>query len=532
MRPRVAALVLSVPLLFSCHKPATTLNEVLAQADSNIISGAFGDAERSIMGAAELATGRMQWLSVLKRSHRLGDASGSHEVLYMTSRLGFDAIRGAEEIAALLVFACLRTGRSELAYQLARDSLHSDRWNALSDEASLRRRVAHAEITFLRDDEDPVLDAVRTPEPGTLLRAADLFDEGRFALDAALLYASEGKIGRAAGAVGPYSEQFPVLTVLLRYDAELYEAARGLLSDAGYADQKWLELLEADILIRLGLLDEAAVIYRRTLERSKKETWIPYANLARMLLQEERYTEAQEMVDAGADAFPGSREFGVLGIEIALGMGDHRAAREALDAHSSRFSSDLDLAALQARLSPTEANSLRMRSLLWEMFQKQPWDQRTARYAAADVLADGDPDGMARFLDTWEGANGPTEWSVFLRGYAALQRGVPEEAKAYLLEAWAMNPRWQTAYDLAIIARYSLQYREALEFLRLAENALTKDSDREQGTRARVRTQIARVLYEQGDYVAARREAEYATSLDNGSSEAHLILRLLESRPN
>ena len=531
MRGCVAALVLCVPLLFSCHKPSATFDELLVQGGSKVASGAFREAERAITDAAELATGRLQWLSVLKRAYSLGEAAGSHEVLYLTSRMGFDAIRGAEEIAALLVFACLRTGRSDMAYQLARDSLRDERWDSLSDEASLRRRAAHAEIALLRDDRDPVLDAVRTPEPGTLLRAADLFDEGRFALDAALLYALDGRIQLAAGALSPYAEQFVMPTVCLRYDAALYTAAGRLLTESGLVEQESLTLLHADILIRLGYFDEAALVYRGALERSTVESWIPYANLALILIREERYAEAQEMVDSGARFFPQSRALGIVGIEIALAMENHQMARAALEAHSALFPNDLDLAALQVRLSPTEANLLRTRSLMWEMFQKQPWDQRIARYAAGEVLSAGDADAMTRFLDIWEGANGPTEWSLFLRGYEALQLGKPEEAKAFFLEAWAMRPRWQTAYNLAVIARYSGSTREGIEFLRLAETAIPSDSSYEE-IRALVRTQTARVLYEEGDYAAARREAEYATNLDSGAGEAFLILRLLESLSN
>ncbi len=529
---RVAASVLSVLLLFSCQKPSVSFEQNLSQSDIHMAAGSMREAGESILGAAESAVGRTQWLRTLKRAYRLGAALESYEVLYLISGMALDAIGGAEEIAALYVFACLRTGRTERAYQVSREQLNGDKWIELANEAALKARATRGDVTFLRDEEGPVLDAVRSPEPATLMRAADLFGESRFALDAALLYAADGDMGLAASAIGPYAGFFPVPAALLNYDAERYELAHEILTAPGLTNSDYLSLLVGDILIRLGLSGEAAESYRLLIAVSPNLSWIPYVNLAWILIGDGKYDEADDSVHAGKSLFPESRYLGIAEIELALARNDTQTAVALLESYREKYPADFDLVALQARILPTHANLLRMDSLLWEAFQRYPKDQRIATYLAENVVAEGQVEGIVRFLEIWEEANGKTEWSIFLRGYAALAEALPEIAEGYFLEAWRVNPRWQTAYNIAVISRCSGRFARALEFLRLAEYALERGSDAEKENKALVRTQTARVLYEQGNLSAARREAEYAAGLDTGSTEAHLILKLLESRSN
>jgi tetratricopeptide (TPR) repeat protein len=148
------------------------------------------------------------------------------------------------------------------------------------------------------------------------------------------------------------------------------------------------------------------------------------------------------------------------------------------------------------------------------------------------MLAAGDQAGLSRLLDVWEELSGLTEWSLFLRGYAALLALEIDAAEKAFLEAWQYRERWQTAYNLAVIYRHKLSFDNALEFLRKAEVALGADGATGITEKAMIRTQIARLLHTKGDIDGAKREAQYAVDLDPGSVEADLILKLLESRPD
>jgi len=108
--------------------------------------------------------------------------------------------------------------------------------------------------------------------------------------------------------------------------------------------------------------------------------------------------------------------------------------------------------------------------------------------------------------------------------------GLTEDAVAFFVQAYELSPRWQTAYNIAVLTSRSGDAPAALEYVRKAERILEKDSPLDSETKALLRAATARILYEKGDYEGASREAMYALDLDPGSDEAAIILKLLEGR--
>lgn len=524
-RSRVAAF-LCLTALFSCGKEAISFDQILAEIDSRLASGSVSEAGEWIRHGAAVCSGRSNWLSLLKRSYLLGSTADSYEVLFTTSKAALDAISGAEEIAAFYVFAALRTGHFAQAAQYARQHLSSDRWAAIARETDLTRWALTGVPEATYGGEDPLLAAVSSGNPELLSRAGALFKEKRFALDAALLYAHQGRMAEAASEIEEIAGDFPKSATLLMYDAERYEDALRLLDSHDLT----FPLLKADLYLRLGEHESATLQYRKYIDDEPNASWIPYVNLSKLHMLEDRGEEAAAIIDAGQALFPGARPLLTSEIELSLAVGDRKRARRLIDEYRDGFSIDKNLALALSRAGPNGADLIRTESFLWEAFLNEPDDSKIARYLAGIIMVSGDVDELGRLLSVWEENNDLTEWSLFLKGYLYVVSGEIDSAREAFSDAWSRNPRWETAYNLGVIAFYGMQYDDAIKYFRQAENSLLSNDRQDDIRRALVRSEIARIHYKNGDYDGALREAQYAAGLDPHCDAALLILKLLESR--
>ena len=111
------AILFVIALCFfgACSKEKVEFDQLIVVIDGELTIGALTQAEDNILKSLSVATGRPEWLTLLKRAYVLGSATGSFETLYKVSKAALANISGAEEIAALYVYSGLRTGRDELA---------------------------------------------------------------------------------------------------------------------------------------------------------------------------------------------------------------------------------------------------------------------------------------------------------------------------------------------------------------------------------------------------------------------------------
>ncbi|MBT3271756.1 MAG: hypothetical protein HN368_01275, partial [Spirochaetales bacterium] len=451
------------------------------------------------------------------------------ELLFRTADTAIEEISGAEEIAALYVFAGLRTGRIELAYQKADKLLKSDAWLTIKNEAVLRKHALDGNL--VGDKKDLILAASISRDPLILERAAAAFNEPGFALDAALLLAGRGEVYQASLTIGEPAGLLKYPALLFAYDSERFGHALSI-TRSFTEEELDIKLLAADLYLRLGMFLEAEHFYSYIITQSPDLSWIPYVNMTYLLIESGLLSEAREMITAGLNLFADSRILKVAEIEVMLYAGEVDKAISLLDLYRETFPENLDLALLAYRIAPSHANRLRLSSLLWEIFLREPEDRRSAAYLAGFLLASGDSAGLNKMLDTWNRENGETEWSRFLLATKALIQSDADTALIEYERAWTLNPRWQTAYNLALIAHYRLDYEGALEYLRMAESALDRETKQNDSDKAAIRMRMAVNLYAQGNYDAARREALYASDLDLDVDGAGLLLKQLESRAN
>ncbi len=524
----------SIGVLLSCGKEKVEFEDLVAVIDGELALGALEQADQNILLAASVAAGRSEWLSLLKRAYILGTALNTYETLYITSKDALSEISGAEEIAALCAFSCLRTGKYEMAFQYAEEYLLSDKWNSIRSEAVLRRHALSKGVFTPASGENPLLDAVFSEDPIALARAALLFNESRFALAAALRFAAEGEIDTATDTIIPYTPEYPEVGFLLSYDAGRYKRAAEIsfstvLSESLRSDA--LDLIKGDIYLRLKDTGSALKLYKEIIAAAPDISWIPYVNSALILTEQGQFEKAAEMMATGKGFFPEQKQLLLSEILIFSGR-DEEIAVNLIEKYKGLYPADPEIAVITAGVFPSEANRIRLESALWNAFLQNQENTRTARYLAASLLASGDNEGLSMLLDVWERENGNTAWSLFLRGYQGLMNRFGAEASEAFERSYLLSPRWETAFNLGVIARRAGDYDRSIDHFRDSENLIPEKWTMITQTRASIRAAIARVLYERGDFESSLREARYALDLDPGSNEASLLIDLLEQEPN
>ena len=527
MNRLLLAFLVSIGVFASCAREGVDLQRLIAEIDADLTAGALKQADENIRTAASAASSRREWLSVLKRAHTLGAAAGTYETLYATSKSAIARISGAEEIAALCVFAALRTGKVEIAYRYAGEYLTEERWRSLVSEAVLRKRALERGVLTATSSHNPLLEAVFSEDPDRLATAADLFGESRFSLTAALKYALRGEIAAAAYAIEPHAREYPKAALLLLYDAERFEDAREIFE---YGKDRELWLLGGDIYLKLKEHDQALELYRAFIKESPGTSWIPYANAAIILGEQGRSADAMELLAAAKESIGEVRQL-LLSEIIVVSESDKAAGLERLlSRYTERYPQDSDVVLISATINPTHANRIRLESALWSAFLKEPEYSRTARHLAASLIASYDQEGLSRLVRAWETANGETAWSLFLKGYHALMNHSIEKAVEAFERSYELSPQWEIAYNLSILSARKGDYDAAIEHIRMAENTLMRNEPDAVETKAFLRAASARILYERGDFHIAAKEAMYAMDLDPGCNEAAILLELLKQK--
>ncbi len=513
-------------ILSSCGRQNENFEEILSAIDTDLLQGALKKADEDVLLAASFASSRAQWLSVLKRAYMLGRAAGTYEALYLTSKGAIAEISGAEEIAALCVFAGLRTGRVEMAYRYAKEYLVSPRWAFLKNEAFIKKSVADKGLAIETSSDELLLQAVFQEDPVQLARAADIFKDSRFALDASLRFAGEGQVETAASTIEPYVREYPAPATLLLYDTGRLEDAESVAASEPNEAQN---LLLGDIYLKLKDTTSALQLYRRVIAQSPKMSWIPYVNSSLILSAQGKTEEALALVTAGKEYFPDTRQLLLAEIIVVSEGPDSSGVGELMDRYTRLYPADPEIAVVSAGIEPSDANRTRLESALWNAFLKRPEYSRTAGELAASLIASNDADGLGRLLDVWGRANGETAWSLFFQGYRALMVNRPEEAVGAFEKSYQLSPRWETAYNLSVLVAWNGDENTALQYLRRAESTLMQENPEDLKAKAFLRAATARILYQRGDHEGAWREALYALDLDPGSNEAAIILKLLET---
>ena len=523
---RLAALFAVAVFAFSaCEKQEKNFETLLIEIDESLLRGAIARADKEIREAVDSTSGRAEWLSLLKRAYSMGLAQGNYETLYLVSKAGIERLSGAEEIAALCVYASLRTGKVDMAYRYAEEYLVSEKWRPLKEEAVLRKSALDRDVLFEKEEESPIFAAVYSEEPDKLAIAADLLEDSRLRAAAALRYAENGDLENAVKTLERNRAEYPELMALFYYDAGRFADAREIL---GQQPAENLHLLLADTNLKLGKEESALSLYGQYIDKHPQKSWIPYVNSAYIYEKRGNSEKALQVVENGISIFPENKQLLLSEIIIKSENGGAPNLDQLVQSYKEKYPSDPEMAIIMARLYPTKANRLRLEDALWSAIIVNPENSQIAGFLGASLIASNDTDGIKNLVKIWEKANGETAWSLFLRGYQDTYSNETALSKAAFERSFKLQPRWETAYNLAVLSAGDGDFDGALEYLRRAENTLEGNAEDARRTKALLRAATAGIHYRRGDFDGAAREASYALDLDPGSDRAAVILSSLE----
>ncbi|MAG13217.1 MAG: hypothetical protein CMN78_01335 [Spirochaetales bacterium] len=533
-------LVLLLPVVFFMAPACSQQSKIksfashIERIDGALALGSLDGAARELEIASRSVRSRSSWLSIIKRAYSIDAARENHELAYQYASKAIEKFPDAEEIAALYAFAAVRSGRLAKALLASQKRLGAN-WQSLSEEIIVRKLLIDRESSDMQDPESLLLLVIDRTDPTLLRQAADRFHDSRFLLDAALLFAMNGQIEMAAEMLDAVQKQFTEASLFLSYDSSRYEAALRAthLLRAPRADPSGLMPLIADIYYRLDdfvLAENTLVELLSTGNAAARD----HANLIWLYLAAERFDEAEAVLVDALPRFPDAKSLKVKEIEYLIMTRNESLAveklAEVLAIYQESFIDDLELATYSFLLYPGTPTRLRLRSILWQSFLSRPTDTQRASKLAGYLLANDDFADLERLVQLWEKHNGPTEWSLFIDGILAISTMNILAARTRFESAYGIERRWQSAYNIGILHFADGRFDSSIDFMRQAEALLPETAVSYQQRKALIRAKLGEILYHAGRPGAATREAQYALELNPELDEAHLLLKMLESK--
>jgi tetratricopeptide (TPR) repeat protein len=523
----VFALFLSIA---ACSgKRTADFSLAINQIDRLLEAGSIQQASGEINLLWKVSRSRDEWTKALKRAYAVGRASGDYELLRDGAQRAHKSIPGVEDFSALLVYGLLRTGRYEQAIEVSRETLKNEKWFSLINEAyfwegQIENREANAGRGGL------LLALLESDDPLAFARAAQIFDDDRLSLDAALLSMYHGKVDDAYNFIFPIHDNFEEPFMFIAYDSGKYEealAALDLLRKSGQSGNSELLLFGTDLFYLANDLSSAYEFGFHLIKTDPMYSWIPFINVSSLLLKTNDFETATRLIETGSDLYPMNRNLELARIKTAIATGKIESAEEMIEIFRRDFGDDVNVVLLAYQLSRGRESIQRFESRLWELYLKEPDNYKNARYLASFLLSIRDMKGLDYLIDVFVEHNGNMEWTFFCKGITASVLSDNMAGLSNFNSALDLKQRWETLYNIAVLQIDRRDYDQALDNLRKAEFMLDW-SEASGSNRAVIRIRIAGTLYKMGDLEAAVREARYALDLDPGLPEGRLLLKMLE----
>jgi tetratricopeptide (TPR) repeat protein len=514
------------------EQSSAELPVVLRSVDRYVADGYLSRAQEELTDASRRARGVAGWLMVLKRAFAISRALGDYQLLYRLARDAVAAVPRNDELRAVAGYAALRTDRLDTAGGFF-EGLPADRFAGLLAEHAARDGGTGAQAG-LPADTQLLLTLHRQADPEEFIRVAEETGDRRFALDAALRLAGNGRVERAYRVAAERLEpdESRMLLLWLAYDAGDHEAARAhaeaVLQVQG--DRADIMLVYADVLRELGEASAAAQVWEQAVRAFPRYSWKPYSGLAALEAREGRRDAALSWINAARGYFPEVEELVVDHAWLLYAADRREEARALLEAYATNHG-DAQLAqATLLELFPSHPTPERYRSALWQAFNRYPGNQCIAAALIWYLYGYSDAQGIRTVIDRHAAHGAQTGRLEFQRGALAVLTGKLEEAQSHFQRATESRPQWESQYNLSVVLMMRRQFHGAMEHLREADAMLRGENPSVAAPRRSiVRLQLARCLAAMGNLEAALREVRYALDLDSRNHEARLVAADLQS---
>ena len=512
-------------------RQAARFSELSREAADLLAQGFDSQALQLIRTLQKNTDTSERYLILLKMLGDLSSRTGDYREFLELAERGSEAFPGRQELTAMKVYGLLRTGGYEKAARESR--LLSDlRWNSLRTEALLRSRNFAPEKTGDQavaaadpeepDSGDPYLRAVSAPEPQILETAGEQTGVPAFYLDAALLYAGAGDVGRAQRLASRFLEDlYPRFSLLISIDAGRDQEALALLQGLEGEAEPYLRLVRGDILLRQEQYPRAGEFYRQFVLEDPAESWVPWYNLA---LLSGRYPgilpgNPEEYLREGLGRFPGQEEL-TLALARELAENSREEQAEALLEELIRGEESHPRAELRLlRLIAGKRSPGYLMGKYWELFGRYPEEPVITRSFAEYLLGWGQWEDLTLLLNRCEAVSGSLAWITEYRALAAALQGRGEEAMELLEAARAAgDPDPVLSYNTAVVYAAWGRRSRAEELLREAESLIPPEgSGEDRRFRGRIRILLGEYYLLDGNLPAAARELNYGLELDPGN---------------
>ena len=524
----VIILALYLPIAACSGKRTADFSLAITQIDRMLEAGSIQQASEEINLLWKISRSRNEWTKSLKRAYTVSRASGDYELLREGAQRAHKSIPGVEDFSALLVYGLLRTGRYEQALQVSGETLKKQKWFTLIDEAYFwGGQMDNPDV----DTGGLLLALLESDDPLAFARAAQIFEDDRLSLDAALLSMYHGKVDDAYNFIFPVRDAFAEPFMFIAYDSGKYKEALEAfdqLRKSGRRGDAELLLFGTDLFYLANDLPSAYEFGFHLIKTDPMYSWIPFINVSSLLLKIDDLETAMRLIETGSGLYPKNRDLELARIKTTIAIGNIESAQEMVGNFRKNFGDDVNVVLLAYELSQGRESIQRFESLLWELYLKEPGNYKNARYLASFLLSIRDMKGLDYLIDVFVEHNGNMEWTFFCKGITASVLADDTAGLSNFNSALALKKRWETLYNIAVLEINRREYEQALDNLRKAEIMLdwTEDSAL---NRAVIRIRIASTLYKMGDLEAAVRETRYALDLDPGLPEGRLLLKILEA---
>ena len=525
-----------------------TMRDALGRIDRLIDEGSYVGASREILATAEHTGSSGSWVRLIRRAWTVAERTGDYAVMARVTVAAADSLPGNAQLAALAVFAQLRTGDPVSAHEAADRALRSlrdqERYASLVAEAMLRTG-RRGDVDISGSDMIRQLTLLGPESPASAFRsAAELTGDPRYGVSALVRAMDEGDRDTALAILADerVARSAPHVAAFAAFDLHEYDRFFRYLSLMTGAEGAGNEILmmSADLLMSAGEYGEAARVYDEIAYTLRSQRQPAVLAVNRAWLADRSFGESHHATGILASAHRQAPDEWLVTRELVLSLADETPD----EARRLLASAAEDRGAIAQLLDERLFSPMRQPAVganrLWHLLERHGHDDDIARYLAwfvaglpslsdlETVLAEAT---LAADTNSDRDSIGASDagWIAFYRGVVAVGRSHPQEALDWFTAAAVEHGDWHGA---VVATRLALQLGHgdrAEEMISRAERlaSLRPGSGSDQATVMALR---AAVLADRGRFAEAGLIAREAVRQDPTNPHARAVTRFLETR--
>lgn len=537
---------------FRKAKTVSYLTAVLARVDSQIENGLFLEAGQEIDRIGPLSASAAQWLSLLRRSYAVSTGLGDFSLFKKIAQKAIKNIPGNEDLWACAVYADIRKpDKPEKTVSNALKHLKSQEYDSLRAEVLYKWRPEMLADSGIQDNRtNEILSFDGDPSPESVESVILSMGAESIYPFVPVVWLMRGKPDRAYSFMKEYPSAIPdSLRFFTAFDSAHLAEAMVLIDDVPDTElgKEEKELLRADILMSMGKYDTAQKLYQGMVladennpeAEQNPHLWIPYLNLSWL---------ASKLGEEGGfsyllrayDIFPDKKE-----VILPLGwylvqQRDYSDAQQKIEQFMAKNPRDPDINLLYLILPSSLSNPVRYKASLWELYNRYPDHRKIVQYFLWYLLGIKDMKSLRLVLAKSREIFGDAEWIDFYDGlifalYPKIGNSgiVPDDAKKAFIAAAEKTARWETYYNLGVLALKQGGMVQAQDYLQEARNVIAKVGTEYPGygndkQLAKILVKLAGIQMQVDKHDDARKNINAALGIEPNNLEGLLLLKKLE----